>query len=152
VANRTRWLALAAVGVAVVVALLVWWVGRDGRGAGRDSQTFDVGSVPVSSPELAVSDALVRGSVYPEYTDWSCVLQCLEPEGCHAEVLATITYVSGEDQLEVKLGGRLDAAKGENMRLGRAQRPPASVDQIERVELEVAGTFRSGDARPTPRI
>jgi hypothetical protein len=152
VANRTRWLAVAAVGVVIVVGFLIWRAGRDGRGAGGDSQSFDVGTVPIASPELAVSDALIRGTVHPEYTAWSCVFECREPEGCHAEVLMTITYRSGGDELKVKLGGRLDAAAGEKMRLGRAQRPPTTVDEIERVELEVAGTFRPGNARPTPRI
>jgi hypothetical protein len=152
VTNRARWLAIAAVGIAIVVALLVWRVSRDGRGAGGDERSFDVGSVPVASSELAVSDALVRGTVYPEYTDWSCIFECREPEGCHAEVLMTITYRSGSDELTVKLGGRVDAAMGEGIRLARAQRPPTSVDKIERVELEVAGTFRPGGARPTPRI
>ena len=151
-ASRPRWLVVAAVGVAILVALLVWRAGRDGRGADDDPQTFGVGSVAVVSPELAVSDALVRGTVYPEYTDWSCVLECREPEGCHAEVQLTITYRSGGDELELKLGGRLDAAMGESMRLGRAQRPPTSVDEVERVELDVATTHRPGGARPTPRI
>ncbi len=151
-AHRARWLAIAAVGIAIVVALLVWRAGRDGRGAGGESPSFDIGSVPVTSPELAVSDALVRGTVYPEYTDWSCVLECREPEGCHVEVMMTIVYRSGADELRVKLGGRFDAAMGEGMRLARAQRPPTSVDEIERVELEVAGTYRPGAARPTPRI
>jgi len=152
VAGRARWLAVAAVGIAVLAAILVWRVGRDGRGADDHPQAFDVGSVKVFSPDLAVGDALVRGTVYPEYADWSCVFECREPEGCHAEVQLTVTYRSGGDVLEVKLGGRLDAAMGETMRLGRAQRPPTGVDEIERVELEVATTYRPGGARPTPRI
>jgi len=152
VTRRTGWLAVAAVGIAVLVALLVWRVGRDGRDADDAPQTFDVGSVSVASPKLAVSDALVRGTVYPEYTDWSCVLECREPEGCYAEVQLTITYRSGGDELKTQLGGRVDAAMGESMRLGRAQRPPTGVDKIERVTLEVATTYRPGGARPTPRI
>ena len=151
-AGRARWLAVAAVGIAVLAAILVWRAGRDGRDADDDPQTFDVGSVTVASPELAVGDALVRGTVYPEYTDWSCVFECREPEGCHAEVQLTVTYRSGGDELEVKFGGRLDAAMGEPMRLGRSQRPPTGVDEIERVTLEVATTYRPGGARPTPRI
>jgi hypothetical protein len=152
VANRTRWLVVAAVGVAVLVALFVWRAGRDDRDADVESQEFRVGSVAVDSPALAVSDALVRGTVYPEYTDWSCVLECREPQGCYAEVQLTITYLSGGDELEVKLGGRLDAAMGETMRLARAQRPPTAVDEIERVTLEVATTYRPGGEQPTPRI
>jgi len=152
VARRASWLAVAAVGVAVLVAFFVWRAGRDGRGPDDAPEAFNAGSVPVTSPELAVSDALVRGTVYPEYTDWSCVLECREPEGCHAEVQLTIMYRSGGDELKVKLGGRFDAAMGENMRLGRAQRPPTVVDQIGRVMLEVATTHRPGGARPTPMI
>ena len=151
-AHRTRWLVVAAVGVAVLVAFFVWRAGRDGRDADLESQEFRIGSVKVDSPALAVSDAMVRGTVYPEYTDWSCVLECLEPEGCYAEVQLTITYRSGADELEVKLGGRLGAAMGETMRLARAQRPPTAVDEIERVRLEVATTYRRGGERPTPRI
>ena len=111
-ANRARWLAIAAVGIAVVVALLVWRAGRDGRSVGGDSRSFDIDGVTVSSPDLAVGDALVRGTVYPEYTDWSCVLECREPEGCYAEVLLTITYRSDREELKVKLGGRFEAATG----------------------------------------
>lgn len=151
-ASRTRWLAVAAVGVAVLVALLIWRGCRDGRMAADAPQDFGVGSVPVTSPDLAVSDALVRGTVHPDYTDWSCVLECREPEGCHAEVQLTITYLSGGDEHDVKLGGRLDAAMGETVRLGRAQRPPTAVDEVKLVILEVATTYRPGGPRPTPRI
>ena len=151
-ASRTRWLAVAAVGVAVLVALLIWRGCRDGRMAADAPQDFGAGGVPVTSPDLAVSDALVRGTVHPDYTDWSCILECREPEGCHAEVQLTITYLSGGDELDVKLGGRLDAAMGETVRLGRAQRPPTAVDEVKLVTLEVATTYRPGGPRPTPRI
>ena len=151
-ASRTRWLAVAAVGVAVLVALLVWRGCRDGRMAADAPQTFGVGSVPVVSPELAVSDALVRGTVHPDYTDWSCILECREPDGCHAEVQLTIAYMSQGTEVFVKFGGRLDAAMGETMRLGRAQRPPTGVDEVNLVTLEVATTYRPGGQRPTPRI
>ena len=151
-ASHLRWLVVAAVGVAILVALLVWQAGRDGRSTGDSPQIFGEEGVPVVSPELAVSDALVRGTVFPEYTDWSCVFECREADGCHADVQLTVTYVSGEDELDLKIGGRLDAAMGETMRLGRAQRPPTSVDDVIKVTLEVASTHSPDGARPTPRI
>jgi hypothetical protein len=152
VASRTRWLAVAAVGVAVLVALFVWRGCRDGQMEADAPQIFGAGSVPVVSPELAVSDALVRGTVHPDYTDWSCILECREPDGCHAEVQLTIAYLSQGSEVFVKLGGRLDAAMGETMRLGRAQRPPTGVDEVTNVTLEVTTTYRPGGPRPTPRI
>jgi len=152
VANRATWLAVAVVGIAVLVALLVWRAGRDGGSTDEAPRNFGEEGVPVVSPELAVSDALVRGTVFPEYTAWSCILECSEAEGCHAEVELTITYLSGGDELEVKIGGRLEAAMGEAMRLGRAQRPPTGVDKVKSVTVDVVSTHRPGGARPTPRI
>jgi len=145
-------LAVAAVGVAVLVALLVWRAGRDDRTVDDAPQTFDSGGVSVVSPELAVGDAQVRGTVYSDYTDWSCIFECSEPEGCQAEVQLTITYLSQGTELFVKIGGRLDAAMGESVRLGRAQRPPTRVDKVKLVTLEVMATHRPGGPRPTPRI
>jgi tetratricopeptide (TPR) repeat protein len=57
-----------------VVAILVLRAGREGRMADDDPQSFGIDSVTVASPELAVSDALVRGTVHPDYTDGHATL------------------------------------------------------------------------------
>jgi hypothetical protein len=148
---RTRWLLLAVVVVAVVAALFFWRGRRlDPLADPNSDRTFTVSDVPVESPELSIDVGTVRWTHHPDYTDWACLIECRERDGCHAEVQLVVDYISLGKKQRLTLGGRLDAAYGETSRIGRAQRPPVKVDRVERVTVEVLEAFRRGAPTPTP--
>ncbi len=149
--GRFRWILLAAVVVALVVAAIVWRGRRMNPVADPGSDgSFSVSDVPVESPELRIDMGTVKWTHHPDYTDWSCLIECRESGGCHAEVQLVVDYISNGKRERLTLGGRLDAAQGEISRISRAQRPPVRVDRVERVSLEVLEAFRPGAPSPTP--
>jgi hypothetical protein len=114
-------------------------------------RSFAVDSVPVDSPDLEVGPAVVRATSYRGYTDWACLLECLEPEGCRAEVRLVLDWVGEGAGGRMIVTGAVDAEPGETMRIGRVQRPPvAGFDRVDRLALEVTRLIRA-DA-PTPFI
>jgi len=114
-------------------------------------RSFAVDSVPVDSPDLEVGPAVVQATSFRGYTDWACLLECLEPEGCRAEVRLVLDWVGEEGGGRMIVTGAVDAEPGETMRIGRVQRPPvAGFDRVERLALEVTRLVRA-DA-PTPFI
>jgi hypothetical protein len=145
--------------VAVVVAALLvvgLWFRRDRAGAPspdqgpeRAHQGISVDDVALVSPDLDVGLVEIRGTVHADYTDWSCILECRESEGCRADVRLMIEYRSNGASKKVLLGGRLDANPGETMRIGRVQRPPDAVESIDRATLSVLEVYRSNSPRPT---
>ena len=143
------WL-VVVLAVLVVAAAIFMWRGcagpldRGGRG------TSSVDGVALASPDLEVELLSARGTVHPGYTEWACVFECREQAGCHADVELEVTYLSAEAERVIRMAGRLDAALGETMRIGRAQRPPSPVDRVEKVHVRVAATFVPGGPRPTP--
>ena len=142
------WLAVS-VAVAVLAACVLMWRGcvpadRFDRGASS------VDGVELASPDLEVELLSARGTVHPGYTEWACVFECREQAGCHADVELEVTYLSAGAERVIRMAGRLDAARGETMRIGRAQRPPSPVDRVEKVHLRVAAIFVPGGPRPTP--
>ena len=147
--SRARWLAVAALVVVALVILLTWRGCRPAPPAPPPIESFAGQKVPVVSPELAVGVAVVRGMVRPDSTDWTCLLECREPEGCHAVVQLLVDYWSQGERRQLRLDGRLDAAMGETMRIGRVQRPPVAVDRVEGMTVEVVRPFRRGDPTPT---
>jgi hypothetical protein len=149
--GRIRWILLAVVVVALVAAA-VFLRGRrlDPVAEPGSDGTFSVSDVPVESPELSIDVGTVKWTHHPDYTDWSCLIECRESSGCHAEVQLVVDYISNGKRERLTLGGRLDAAQGEISRIGRAQRPPVRVDRVERVSLEVLEAFRPGAPTPTP--
>ena len=92
----------------------------------------------------------VRWTRHPDYTDWACLIECRESDGCHAEVQLVVDYISTGVSQRLTLGGRIDAAHGETVRIGRAQRPSIPVDRVERVTVEVLAAYRAGAPTPTP--
>lgn len=149
--GRFSWILLAAVVVALVAAAIVWRGRRMNPVADPGSDgSFSVSDVPVESPELSIDVGTVKWTHHPDYTDWSCLIECRESGGCHAEVQLVVDYISNGKRERLTLGGRLDAAQGEISRIGRAQRPPVRVDRVERVSLEVLEAFRPGAPTPTP--
>jgi len=148
---RTRWLLLVMVAIAVVAAFVIWRGRRLAPLADPNSdRTFTVSDVPVESPELSIDVGTVRWTHHPDYTDWACLIECRERDGCHAEVQLVVDYISSGKRERLTLGGRLDAAYGETSRIGRAQRPSVKVDRVERVTVEVLEAFRRGAPTPTP--
>jgi hypothetical protein len=99
--------------------------------------SFTIDDVPVQSPDLELHLVGMRGTVHPDYTDWACLLECREREGCHATVEVRVEYRSDGVASRLVIGGRIDGEAGEIMRIGRAQRPPVAVDGIDSVDVTV---------------
>jgi hypothetical protein len=146
---------LAAVAVVALFVVGLWlWRGRAGpppleipeEGA---PQGIRANNVAVASPDLDVKLVEIRGTAHPEYTDWSCILECREADGCRADIQLVIEYRSDGATKKVLMGSRLDAATGETMRIGRVQRPPIAVDSIDRATLSVLEAYRSNSPKPT---
>jgi len=145
-------LLVVAIVLFAVAAILLYW--RGCRTAPPEptevARDFLVEGVTVVSPDLAVGPAMVRGTVHPGYTDWACLFECREPDGCRAEVQMVISYLSQGEGRSLILGGTLQAATGETMRIGRVQRPPAAVDAVESAVLEIIATLDPNAPAPTP--
>jgi hypothetical protein len=149
--RRYRWLLLTVVVVAVAVVLVVWRGRRlEPRAVPAAQTTFTVNDVPVQSPGLKVDVGTVRWTYHPDYTDWACLIQCRERDGCHAEVQLVLEYVASGKQQRLTLSDRLDAGYGETVRVGRAQRPSVVVERVEGVTVEVLAAYHRGAPTPTP--
>jgi Flp pilus assembly protein CpaB len=90
--SSRRILLAVAVGVAALLVVGLW-LRRDRAGAPSSEQSPErahqgirVADVAVVSPDLDVGLVEIRGTVHPDYTDWSCILECREAEGCRADV------------------------------------------------------------------
>ena len=128
--------------VAVVAAVgLYFWRGRNAPPPLPEPtqvhmpDAIPVGDVAVQSPDLNVELRAMRGTVKPGFTDWMCLLECREREGCRADVQVKVEYRSLGEPRQLTIGGRLFGEGGEIMRLGRVQRPPVEVDGIDRVTI-----------------
>jgi hypothetical protein len=149
---------LLAVAVVVAAVLAVGlWLRRDG-GAEREAPArppaaspggFHIEEVALLSPDLAVELVEIRGTVHSDYTDWACILECREDDGCHADVQLAIEYRSYGVAKKLFLASRLDADQGELMRVGRVQRPPVAVDAIDRAKISVLDVRSANGPRPT---
>jgi hypothetical protein len=148
---------LLAVAVVVAAALVVGlWLRRDRAETPSPEHSPEsthrgirVDDVTLASPDLDVGLVEIRRTTHPDYTDWSCILECREAEGCRADVRLMIEYRSNGASKKILLGGRLDANLGETMRIGRVQRPPVEVESVDRANLSVLETYRSNSPRPT---
>jgi len=146
----------ATLAVAIIVVVGLWLWRSDSAPsvpAGPQSvvvpENFRFEKARLVSPDLRVELTEVFGTVHDEYVDWACILECRNPDGCHADVQLVVDYRSSGEKKKLILGGRLDADSGQIMRIGRAQRPPAAVDSIDRVTLTVIDARRSDSPRPT---
>ncbi len=149
--SRNRWIAVAVVAVLAAVAV-AWWFGRRPAPVvvpGPEG-THTVSDVPVQSSELRIGVDTVRWTHHPGYTDWACMLECRENDGCRAEVQLVVNYISRGEERRLTVGGRIDAEFGEIVRIGRAERPPVAVDRLEGVTVEVIAAYRQGAPTPTP--
>ena len=149
--RRYRWVLLAVVVLAGLAAFIFWRGRRLAPSVAPGApETFTVSDVPVDSPELSIGVGTVRWTHHPDYTDWTCLVQCRESEGCHAEVQLVVEYLSAGATKRLTIGGRLDAVYGETVRIGRAQRPAVNVERVVGVKVQVLEAFHRGAPTPTP--
>ena len=154
--SRTRAVAiLLIVAVVAAVGLYFLWARNQPPPLPEPQQvqvpdSIPVEEVPVQSPDLDVELRAMRGTVRDGYTDWMCLLECREREGCRADVTVKVEYRSLGKPLQLTLGGRLAGDGGEIMRLGRVQRPPVEVDGIDRVTITVLRVYAANE--PFERI
>jgi len=149
--TRVRWMAVLAVVVVTILVAVLLWRGFRPAPAPPEIPNFSQDKVTAASPDLAVSEALVRGTVHPGYTGWVCLLECLEPEGCRADLRVVIDYRSRGEAQRLMIDGRVDVDMGETMRIGRVQRPPVEVDGVDKVTVEVRRSNRGSGPEPTVR-
>ena len=149
-ARKARLLAgLAVVGTIVVLIATVWWLlARSGEPPRPES--FRVEDVPVDSPQLELAMDEIRGELRNGYMEWACLVRCLEPAGCRADIVLTVHYSSSGEKRQILFSGMVDLATGSRARLGGVQRAPWRVDSVQRVEVVVDRLFRQGDPPPTP--
>ena len=143
--------------VAVVAAVgLYLWRGRDVPPPLPEPtqvhvpDAIPVEDVAVESPDLELELRAMRGTVNPNFTDWMCLLECREREGCRADVEVKVEYRSLGEPRQLTIGGRLFGEGGDIMRLGRVQRPPVEVDGIDRVTITVLRVYAADE--PFERI
>jgi hypothetical protein len=136
-----------------VVAVVLLWRGCGSNGADRPPTKpgeFAADGITFTSPDLDLQLFAVRATAHPGYTDWACLLECRERGGCGADVRIRLVYVAAGDERTLMMSGRLEAARGETIRIGRVQRPPTQVDRVKAVIVEVVAPYTPGAARPTP--
>ncbi len=153
--RRYRWLLFVLL-VALVAAVVTVVVRRGHRPepvvVPVSEESYTTSGVPVDSPELRINVGTVKWTNHPGYTDWTCLVECRERDGCHAEVQLVVDYISSGRKQRLTLGGRLDSAYGETVRIGRAQRPSVTVDRVEQVTVKVLEAFRRDAPTPTPMV
>ena len=101
--GSSRLLAVAVILVVAIAAVLGFYLWRQWQ-ATRPlpppqapvelPDSFTIDDVPVQSPDLELHLVGMRGTVHPDYTDWACLLECREREGCHATVEVRVEYRS----------------------------------------------------------
>jgi hypothetical protein len=131
--------------VAIAAAVAAWWF--LGRAAGPEPvpSGFDLSGVAVDSPDLRLEISDVRGIVQGDLMRWSCRLLCRESDGCHADVVAKVFYRSPAGTGRFAFGGIIDVEEDGAATLSGVQRPPDTVESVERVEVVVRRAFRAGE-------
>lgn len=149
--GRSRWIVFVVAALVVAAAVVLWLSRRSASGVDpRPEGTHAVSDVLTQSPELEIEVETVRWTHHPGYTDWACLLECRESDGCRAEVQLVVAYISRGEERRLTIGGRIDAAFGEIVRVGRAERPPVAVDRLDQVTVDVIAAYQQGAPTPTP--
>lgn len=146
-----QWLTVFAALAVVVAALLLW------RGCRTDdvrpptaAGDFAVDGIKFTSPDLDLELVSLRATAHPGYTDWACNIECRERGGCRSDVRVRLVYVAAGEEKVLNMSGRFDTKKGEMTRIGRVERPPAEVDGVRTVHVEVVAPYIPDAPRPTP--
>lgn len=149
--KKWRLLAVPLFLAMVVVSLLVW------RGCRLEESRppavagdFAVDEITLTSPDIDLGLLAVRTTEHPGYIDWTVLVECRERGGCKADVRVRVLYRTAGEERTLRMGGRLDSARGGTARIGRVLRPPAPVERIDEVIVEVAAPFSPDAPRPTP--
>ena len=117
--DRARRLAGLAVAATIVVVIALIWLLVSKTGGPPPVESFTVENVPVDSPRLELAVDQVRGELRNGYMEWACLLRCLEPDGCHAELVLTAFYLSAGEDRQIVFSGMVDVPSGSRARLGQ---------------------------------
>jgi len=134
---------LIVVAAVLVVAALVWLATRSEPEPPRverdeaEPVRFEFAEIPVTSPEIDVGPAEIRGAVYPDYSSWRVTMSCDEPDGCTGEFALEVSYRSGSEARRVAFINRCEAPLGQTLRFEGVQDLAAPIDGIDRVVLKV---------------
>jgi hypothetical protein len=144
-----RGLAIAVLVVLVIAAgIALWWL-RPGSEPEEPPASFEGQPVAFSSPELGLEVVRLRAEAHESSTEWKCVLECLEPEGCHAEIRVVVRFLSAGEGRSLTFADTLDVARGSEHVVSGLQQPSLAVDRVESVEVVVERRL-GGPGEPTP--
>lgn len=140
--RASRGLLIVVVAV-LVMAALVWLATRsrpEPPGVERDAAgpiRFEFVGITVTSPDLEVGPAEIKGAVYSDYSSWRATMSCNEPDGCTGEFALEVDYRAGGEARRVVFINRCEAAMGGALRFEGLQDQSAPVDAIDGVTLEI---------------
>lgn len=134
---------LIVVAVVVALAAAVWLVTRPKHEPSRlipendEPVRFRFDDVSIASPDLEVVEPEVRGSIRSTYSSWLVVMKCAEADGCAGEFTLEVKYLTGDERRRLLIVNRLEVPYGGELRFEGLQDPPAPVDRIEGLFLEL---------------
>ncbi len=145
--RRSHWPAALAL-LTLIVLVVLLWRGCSGRPGGGEAAA---GGVRLESPDLELKLLEVKATPRGGYIDWACIFECAERGGCRADVELEVSYrVATAAERRLTMAGRMDADRGERMRIGRAQRPAVEGIRVESVTVRVRAPYRPDAPPPTP--
>ncbi len=135
---------LILLAVVVVGALVVWFaIGRRGGESSSpalepfEAILFDFDDVAVTSPDLQVGQARVRGAIQDGFSSWLVMMDCAQADGCAGEFAVKVSYHTGSEGRELVLANALEVPMGGELRFQGLQDPSTPVDRIDKLSLEV---------------
>lgn len=120
--RRDAGLVWLAVAVIIVLALATWFCVQSRKPSTtpfvdpEGPQRVRVDDVEVSSPELLVGPATIRGAVYPEFVSWLVITSCAEEDGCEGVFAAVFDVRHETGRSVVRLDHRFDVPAGGELR------------------------------------
>ena len=130
--------------VVLVVAAVVWFAiqwrsdqERPTRLEPIEATLFDFDAVAVTSPDLLVGPARVRGAIQDGFSSWLVMMDCAQPDGCTGEFGIKVSFHTGSDRRQLVLVNRFEAPMGGELRFEGLQDPSTPVDRIDGLALDV---------------
>lgn len=145
---------LILVAVVAALALVVWFATRSRTAeppTGRDPegpQRYGHEELVVKSSDLEVGPATVKRAVYPGFSSWLVTMACAEAEGCAGSFSLQIDYHTGSQTRALVVTTECDVAFDSELRFEGLEEPPAPVERIEDLSLQVIERGVHGE--PTP--
>ena len=128
----------------LVVAAVVWFAvqwrsdrNRPARLEVVEATLFDFAAVAVTSPDLLVGPARVRGAIQDGFSSWLVTMDCAQPDGCTGEFGIEVSFHTGSDRRQLVLVNRFEAPMGGELRFEGLQDPSTPVDRIDGLALDV---------------